>query len=142
MPTTQTFFFLLLYTVLLFPIEAITVSGISSRTGRLASEYWVQGHQIFTNAFEHDDNELGLPLKGFNWYGFESKLCRLAARGDENAIAAHIDAMRRRGFNPRVALALTGVRKYQDELENLVEDGGRHGIAHPPCHRDDAQRRA
>ena len=62
MPTTQTFFLMLLYTVLLFPIEAITVSGISSRTGRLASEYWVQGHQIFTNAFEHDDNELG-PLK-------------------------------------------------------------------------------
>jgi len=132
MPTTQTtFFLLLLYTVLLFPIEAITVSGISSRTGRLASEYWVQGHQIFTNAFEHDDNELGLRFKGFNWYGFESKLCRLGgAWATRTPLAAHIDAMRRRGFNAiRVPLALTGCPpNTQDELENLVETAGDHGM--------------
>ena len=85
MPTTQTtFFLLLLYTVLLFPIEAITVSGISSRTGRLASEYWVQGHQIFTNAFEHDDNELG--LQGLQLVRLRVEIVQAWRRvGDENA---------------------------------------------------------
>jgi len=112
-------------------VQTISVEGISSHQGaKQASEYWAEGRQIFTNAFQLGDEENSLQLKGFNWYGFESKSCTYGGSWTSTPVAAIIDAMRRKGFNAiRIPLALAGCPpRAEDELEELVRTAGDHGM--------------
>ena len=124
-------------------VGGIEVDGLATHRSKLLSEYWVEGHQIFTSAFkvdrqgavDDDDGGIGsdsdgLVLKGANWYGFESKACTYGGSWTDVPLAAHIDRLRRDGFNAlRLPLALSGCHdNAMDELEELIIQAGDHGM--------------
>ena len=131
----------LLVLLLCLPTTAgISVEGIKQRGyERHLSEYWVENHQLFTNAFQLDSDDDGIQedsdsdivLKGVNWYGFESKDCTYGGSWADTSLAAIIDAIRRHGFNAiRIPLALSGCPlRADEELEEFVRTAGDHGCA-------------
>ena len=75
--------------------------GTPAHQHALASEYWVEGRQLFTNAFgtgAADDGD-SLTLRGANWHGFESRECSYSGSWTRTPLAAILQTLRQAGFN-------------------------------------------
>lgn len=108
---------------------AIRIDDFAAGQHRPPSSYWAVGHALYTNAFNYPQ-PVRLVLKGATWNGLETAGCRLGGAWSSTPLAAHVEALRRHGFNAlRVPVALSGCREEADEeLEQLVATAGDHGM--------------